>query len=186
MRKFISLFLAFSILALSGNIYAKEKRGANIAIYKIRIGEEKLKMKGTPWETAIPDIRGELIAVKQNSLLLLERESGIDITVNISEIKVIRIEKKSAAGRGFIFGFAVGGFLGFVNESSGDFEFADSFMGKLGVVALMGVVTGGLVALISEIIVSKHETVQFEGKSDLEIQEILEKLRKKARIKNAQ
>jgi hypothetical protein len=186
MKKYISLLLVFSILVFSGNLFTKEKRGANIAIYKIRIDEEKLKMKGTPWETVIPDIKGELIAVKQNSLLLMERESGIDITVNISEIKVIKIKKKSAAGWGFIFGFAVGGGGTLVSETSGDFELADSFMGKLGVVALMGVITGGVVALISEIIVPKDETVQFEGKADSEIQEILEKLCKKARIKNAQ
>ena len=39
MKKFISLFLVFSILLLSGNLFAKEKRGANIAIYKIKIGD---------------------------------------------------------------------------------------------------------------------------------------------------
>ncbi len=59
MKKFISLFLVLSILLLSGNMFAKEKRGANVEIYKTKI---ELKMKGTPWEKSAskPDLRGEL------------------------------------------------------------------------------------------------------------------------------
>ena len=64
MLQFISLLLVFSILALSGNLFAKEKRGADLIIQK-KDGQH---------------VRGELIAVKKNSLLLLDRESGADVT----------------------------------------------------------------------------------------------------------
>ena len=60
MKKSISLFLMFSILSLSVNMFAKERKGADLIIQKVD-GQQ---------------VRGELIAVKQTSLLLLERESG--------------------------------------------------------------------------------------------------------------
>jgi len=41
---------------------------------------------------------------------------------------------------------------------------------------------GGIVGAI----LSKSKTIQIEGKSDLEIKEILEKLRRQARVTNAQ
>ena len=38
-------------------------------------------------------ISGELIAVKENSLLLLDSESGADVSVDIKDIKVIKMKK---------------------------------------------------------------------------------------------
>jgi hypothetical protein len=35
MKKFISLFLVFSILLLSGNIFPKERKGAELIIQKL-------------------------------------------------------------------------------------------------------------------------------------------------------
>ena len=62
------------MLILSVDLFAKERRGANIEIYKSRP-----KMEGTPWEK--PDIRGELIAVKENLFLIKEADSGVDVTI---------------------------------------------------------------------------------------------------------
>lgn len=41
------------------------------------------------------EIRGELIAVKHNSLLLLEFESAAEVSIEIIDIKVIKVIKKS-------------------------------------------------------------------------------------------
>ena len=41
------------------------------------------------------EIRGELIAVKHNSLLLLEFESAAEVSIEITDIKVIKVIKKS-------------------------------------------------------------------------------------------
>jgi hypothetical protein len=41
------------------------------------------------------EIRGELIAVKPNSLLLLEFESAAEVSIEIIDIKVIKVIKKS-------------------------------------------------------------------------------------------
>ncbi len=54
-KKFISLFLIFSLVMLPTSLYAK-KRGAKIVVTKLD-GQQ---------------IKGELIAVKPNSLLLLD------------------------------------------------------------------------------------------------------------------
>ena len=69
MKKFISLFLMFSILTLSIPLTAKERKGADLIIQKID-GQQ---------------VRGEFIAVKENSLLLLDRDTGADVTVDIED-----------------------------------------------------------------------------------------------------
>ena len=75
--KFVLLFLIFSLVALSGNLYAKNK-GAELVVQKI---------DGT-------QVRGELIAVKEESLLLLNSE-GEDVSVDINDVRVVSIFKKS-------------------------------------------------------------------------------------------
>ena len=78
-KKFISLFLVFSLVALSGNLMAKERKGATLRIQK-KDGQQ---------------VNGELIAVKKNSLLLLDAETSSDITIQITDVKAITIRKKS-------------------------------------------------------------------------------------------
>jgi hypothetical protein len=169
MKKFISLLLVFSVIALSTPLSAKEKKGADLIIQKT---------DGT-------QVRGELIAVKENSFLLIERDSGADVTVDIGEVYEIRIVKASKvlrrAGTGTLIGAGIGGIIGAANDEPGWFQ---------GLATGIGVIIGALVGLIAGVIVGVgegvDESIQIEGKSDSEIQEILEKLRKKARIKNAQ
>jgi hypothetical protein len=174
MRKAISLFLVFSILALSMPLTAKERKGADLIVQRT---------DGT-------QVRGELIAVKQSSLLLMERDSGADVTVDIEEISVITIAKKWKAGNGFLIGSIVGavsgaGFAAYMmaNPIFGKSEFQVG--GLIGATLISGLVVGVIGILISGLS-SKDKIIQFEGMSDSEIQEILEKLRKKARVRNAQ
>jgi len=96
-KKFIALFLVFSLMMLSVNLYAKERRGAKVVITKTN-GQQ---------------IRGELITVKPNSLLLLDTE-GKDVSVGIGDIKVITIVKKSKALVGATFRSFAGGGIGAV------------------------------------------------------------------------
>lgn len=91
-KKFIAFFLIFSLMMLSANLYAKERRGAKLKVTKLN-GQL---------------IKGELIAVKPNSLLLLDTE-GKDVSVDIEEIKVIRVVKKSKALVGATYGALAGG-----------------------------------------------------------------------------
>ena len=101
MKKFMSMFLVFSILALSIPLTAKEKKGADLIIQKT---------DGT-------QVRGELIAVKENSLLLMERESGADVSVDIEDIKFIDIVKKSKTVTGLLIGGAIEAFVGYMTYS---------------------------------------------------------------------
>ena len=98
MRKTIAVFLVFSLLWLSGGLFA-EKKGAEIVIQK-KDGQR---------------IKGELIAVKKDSLLLMEERYGEDITVGIEDIEMIKIVKKSKAGMGALFGLLAGGAIGGVS-----------------------------------------------------------------------
>ncbi len=182
MRKVISVILVFSILLLSGNLFAKERKGAGLIIQK----------------TDGQQVRGELIAVKQTSLLLLERESGADVTVDVSEIKVVRIVKKSKAGVGLLAGGVIGAFVGYQAylkpvprpylkgwESAIYHSFSNSMDTGPGVFAVVGGALGVLIGLGLGAVEGTDKTFQFEGMSDSEIKEILEKLRKKARVRNA-
>jgi hypothetical protein len=168
MKRFISLLLVFSVLALSVPITAKEKKGADLIIQRT---------DGT-------HVRGELIAVKENSLLLLERESGADLIVDMGEIVLITIMRKSKALLGAGIGALIGGGGGVIFAGKGDLS--DRIGWNRGpffaVCAGVGLLIGGIVGAVSGI----DKKVKFEGKSDAEIQEILEKLRKKARICNSQ
>jgi hypothetical protein len=167
MKKLIALLLVFSILSLSGNLYA-EKKGADLII---------LKIDGT-------QVRGELIAVKKNSLLILERYSGSDVSVGIMDIQGIIIKKSKpllGASLGFLTGVGVGA-LG--TEIGWDFlSWApNDTKTKYRIMAWIGVICGLLGALIGKAIADDSETFTFEGKSDLEINRTLEYLRENARI----
>ena len=191
-NKFIALFLAFSSMMLSANLSAKERRGAELIIQ--RIGDQvrqvkKTRLEGTPWETSvITGIWGELIAVKQDSLLLLDA-GGKDLSVNIADIKVIKIVKKSKAGKGALYGLLIGGAAGaLLGFSSGDDPYDNFFSFTAEQKALIGGASLGITGLIlggiAGLTPGKDKTIHFEGMTDLEIEEALDKLRKKARIRD--
>ena len=125
-KKFISLFLVFSLVMLSVNLYAKERRGAKLIITK-KDGQQ---------------IEGELITVKKDSLLILIKWSGRDESIDIADIKVIRIVKKSkkwlGAGLGLII-LGGGTALTFETFVKDDMEASDAhnaalFFGAIGAV----------------------------------------------------
>jgi hypothetical protein len=70
-KKFISLFIIFSLVILSVNLYAKERRGVKLIVTK-KDGQQT---------------EGELITVKPTSLLLLNTEGNIMSGPNLAETK---------------------------------------------------------------------------------------------------
>ena len=96
MKRFISLLLVVSILSLSIPLTAKERKGADLIVQK----------------TDGAKVRGELIAVKENSLLLKERDTGADVSVDIGDVEVIRIVKKQKILKGAGWGVLSGGVVG--------------------------------------------------------------------------
>ena len=128
------------------------------------------------------EIEGELITVKENSLLLLDIY-GEDASIEIRDIRTIRIVKKSKRGLGSLIGGAAGLVGGMVIAVTSPGEDASIFW--------CGFILGGLLAIpcsvlggIAGAIVGIDETIQIEGMSDLQISYALEKLRKKARIRD--
>jgi hypothetical protein len=165
--KFIALLLVIFLMMISTSLYAK-KRGAKLIITK-KDGQS---------------IEGELITVKPNSLLLLER-SGKDMSVEIEEIKIIRIVKKSK----FWTGVQIGGFIGavwgallFLSSEKEDVVFMPFTV--LSPHAIQGGVIGAILGGIISGVALTDKTIQIEGMTDSEIQETLDKLRKKARVRD--
>src|SRR4030042_5400457 len=125
-NKVLVLGVVFSLLVCSENMMAKERRGAKLIITK----------------TDGQQITGELIAVKPSSLLLLDSQTGVDMSVEMGEIAVIKIMKKSKAITGALGGFLIGGGAGYLVAYATDKEYATDpdthvflYYGILGLIA---------------------------------------------------
>ena len=171
MKKITSAFLVITLVILIAPVLAKERRGAELLIQKVD-GQQ---------------IKGELITVKENTLLLLS-PIGSDLSVCIDDVIYIKIVKKSkfmsGAIRGLPIGLGVGLVMGVMGGVSlwGESDTSDHteiFFGSLLGGGIYGFLVGGGIGALS-----KDKTFQIKGKSDSEIKEILEKLRTKARISN--
>jgi hypothetical protein len=173
-RKFISLFLVFSLMAIScitigprEKRIEPEKRGANLVIMMKDGGQ----------------IRGELISVKEDSLLLLDT----GVFVDIAGIKVIRIVRKSKASLGAGIGAVIVGIGGalFGGKLVGTFEGDDEdiLIGSV-IGGALGAASGAGWGAIIGAIAGTDKTIQIERKTDLEIRETLDRLRKKARVRD--
>jgi hypothetical protein len=126
-------------------------------------------------------ITGELIAVKPSSLLLLDSQTGTDLSIEIGQIAVIKIIKKSKALTVGAFGFGLGALLGFMAiqeeaEVPGETLSFTVICGTLA--AIPGVLMGAFLGT--------DKTIQIEGKSPEEIKAVMEKLRSKARVTDFQ
>ncbi len=169
MRKIIVLFLAFSVFSISVSLMAKERRGSDLVV------QNKDGRK----------VEGELIAVKRNAILLRLSYSSLETSIDIDDIKIITIMKGTKAGIWSFYGFVIGGSIGVLLASTSKgwgsgtprlIGLSGAFWGLLGCYMGWGVGDG----------IERKETIQIEGKSDSEIKEILEDLRKKARVPNFQ
>ena len=177
-KKFISLFLIFCLLEISCTTITS-------STVKIRFPERKqgaIVITKTDGQL----IGGELIAVKPNSLLLLDTV-GKDVSVDIGDIKVIRIVKKSKAGLGARIGSAAGTlggiiFVAIIDTALGEEEsvpfYGYCLFGGIGL--CVGALVGGIIGAAF----GKDKTIQIEGMTDLETKEAMDKLRKKARIRD--
>jgi len=170
-NKIVVLLVAFSLLTSSANLFGKERRGAELMITK----------------TDSQQIAGELIAVKPSSLLLLDPKTGADVSIEIGDIAVIKITKKSKAWIGGAFGFAVGSLAGIsVGAIISDMEDVRlSFAGFISIVAIFGAISA-LPGMLIGAILGADKTIQIEGKPPEKIKPVLEKLRSLARITNFQ
>ena len=176
-KKFVTLFLVISLLAtncsslrtLERKREKGRKHGAVLIIQK-KDGRQ---------------IKGELITVKQNSLLLLDSATGADVSTNVNYIKVIKILKRSKIWEGIKIGGLTGALCGLLLSLTNSlpwqvwptrhFYWWGAMLGGF----FGGVLGGGVYAFAGA-----DKTIQIEGMSDSEIQETLDELSKKARIRD--
>ncbi len=165
-NKMMAILAIFSLLTSLGNLMAIERHGAELAIHKL----DRQRFEG------------ELIAVRQNSLLLLCSD-GTDVSVDIKDANVIIIAKKSKALWGAIGGFLIGSAVGGYVASRQEDSIGRAFSALFGI-PVYGIL-GSIVGLGIGATFGTDEAIKIEGKSDTEIKEILEKLRRQARVTNA-
>ena len=180
MKKIIALLLVFSIICLYGNLYAKERQGAELVIQKID-GQQ---------------VKGELIAVKKDSLLLKESKSGVDVSVDVKDIKVITIKKKSKALLGAGLGLLIGGLGGAVIGRAAEGDCEDCYGGLIGLILgvpiglLVGLGIGGAIGGDEILEIGLYEQKKVNGKTQTvrkyDLEEALKKLRSLARVPNFQ
>ena len=176
-KKFISMFLTLSLLTINCVTFKSydEKKGAKLIVIKID-GHQ---------------IRGELITIKPishlfksepPSLLLLNTE-GKDVSVDFADIKVIRIMRKSKAGKGFLIagGYSTPLIMGtaLIVRPEWDVSMETGFLRCV----MYGLIIGTFGAIVGAA-AGADKTIRIEGMTDSEIQEVLDKLRKKARIRD--
>jgi len=157
--------LVFSFFVCTGNLAAKERHGAELVIQK-QDGQQ---------------VSGELIAVKENSLLLLESETGADISIDIDEIIVITVVKESKVGAGLLAGGVVGATVGFVLINQ-DYWLPVTKSGLFYLSVAVGVLGG----ILTGAGMGRDYAYKIEGKKPEELKNILKELRSEARLTNVQ
>jgi hypothetical protein len=157
--KLVATVLASLILVLPGTVSARERRGADIVI-TLKDGQQ---------------IKGKLIAVNPNSLLIL---AGKDESVDLIGIRSIRIVIKSKARLGGACGLLAGALISGLSDTN------DPLPGGARLAIVAGGVLGGLIGLGAGALASSDKTIQLEGKSESEVRKALAYLRKKSRIRD--
>ncbi len=167
-KKYLIYILVCTLVFPLG-LLAKEKRGIDLVV---QTKDEQI-------------FRGELITVKEHSLLLLSDE-GADVAVDIGEITNLTIVKKSKFEAGFGYGALVGGGAMTVallaSLESGDIESTASGFIFVGVTVLVGAAIGGAVGGVVGAVSGTDKNFDVDAMTDTEIQEMLDHLRSKARV----
>jgi hypothetical protein len=182
MKKFLFLYL---IVAFIGISCASYKRGEGIDLESGQKPGARVIIQKTDGQ----HIEGELIAVKDDSLLLKEQESGADVTVGISDISVIKIVKGAKSSKGALAGGLIGAGIGIAILHVSDAELASDPEGGIGanlMVGLLGAIPGALLGALAGPALISDKKYQIEGVTERQIQWALNELRKEARIPNFQ
>jgi len=164
--KKLRILLCFLCLAVAlENLAAEERQGADAVVIKKDSQE----------------LKGELIAVRKDSIVLMDHSSKTDLSANISEIRSIRIAKNSKDICVTI-GSLLGGTAGAIGGYYAGWQTRKGAIlgGAIGVLAGIGI------GLWVNSQIEKWETFNFEGKSPEAIKTILDKLRTKARVRDFQ
>ncbi len=169
-RKTAALFtlaaLIVLFISLPGAALAKERRGADLDVVR----RNGLRASG------------ELIAVKQSSLVLLNL-AGQDVSVEFAEISSLTIHKASWATKGSLIGFLIGGIAGGIAGAAVDTGEYKSERVILG--ALVFGIAGGFIGMVAGSASGSSEKIDFERLSEPEARKVEVRLRGMARMPTA-
>ena len=160
--KLVATAVACLTLVLPGALSARERRGAEVVI----------TLKDRHYTV------GELIAVKPDCLLIL---AGEDVSVDLDDIRSVRVVKKSKA----LLGLGCGALAGIAastiyRSSADDLPEALDMMGA----AFLFITSGMSVGLGSGLLAGKDKVLELEGKPEMAVKKALSYLRRKARIRD--
>ena len=167
----LTVFVA-SLALLCPDLVAKEKRGSKLEV-TCREGRRVSRR-----------VVGELIAVKTDSLLLVQEYSEFDLSIAIADITRIKVIKKPSARKWgtymSLLGLCGGVLRGYSlrDDTEELWPLASIYLGA-------GFAVGGFaVGALAGHLASKGETFEFEGRSESEIKGMLDRLRKMARVRD--
>lgn len=183
MKRIMCILLVGALLASHVMGLTKDRRGAEV---KVRFLDGRI-------------VHGELITVKPDSLLILDKYTGMDTSVELENIREVLIVKKSkflkGAGLGLLIGSAGGGLLGYALGDDPDpsrsedfsedfFSFWFSFSAEekalgLGIFfGLISMIAGGFAGAGA----GTDQPIMLYDSSRLLLELNLEKLRRQSRI----
>lgn len=169
-KHFFIALVIFSLMMPLDLAAKKQKTGAHLFI---------LKEDGQV-------IEGELLSVKDSSLLLMTSGTNAEATVDITEVQEMRIKRK----RNFWKGFLKGGWIGLAGGTVTGFCFCSHEPEGLrygGCTIASGIIFGIYAALaggIFNVAARKFKRIPVISKSPGEIETLLKQLREMARFKN--
>ena len=171
-EKLTALILVFSLVVLSGNLSAAQRKGVKLVIQK----------------TDGQEVAGELVTVKRDALLILDAETESDTAVPLNDINVITVDNKSlmfelGLGAALLAGAARLSLHSALEKDLANTEGATEH--QVQEVWLWGAIGGG-VGAIAGAVSGINKTIHIQGESDADIQSSLEKLSKKARVRGIQ
>jgi len=168
-RRFVTAVLALFSILLTTDAFGAQKKGSTVII-TLRDGRQA---------------SGELIAVKPKSILIMD-PAGKDASFDLTEIAVVKVFRKSKAGKGALTGFLIGAGAGITTGILGAGTGEDSgFVRGMAAMFLGGI--GGVVGLVGGLIAGASASgeldIRFEGATGLSLKADLQKLTKYARYK---
>jgi hypothetical protein len=169
-KVFVSVFI-FTLLMFPFQLTSKQKPGAKLNVIK----------------TDGSNIRGELISVKPTALLLKGSESQSDITVDLDDIIMIRIRKRSNIILGTVLGTLAGGVSGmliggmFPHKENTEDNLSWKYGRNFGIIGMAAGAIGGTFLGLKA---GKEEIIHLEGLAPEDREFWLDVLRNQARIKD--
>ena len=167
---------------------------AALAVSMVLLGAGDALAQGKRGALAIVTLRddsvaaGELIAVKSTSILLLD-SSGKDVSLDLAQVRTIRVSRRSKAGQGAVAGLFLGGLVGVVGGSiqakaTGACPGCEAPMMRAGY-SLLGAGAGLVVGILGGARAGKDLVISFDQATELGLRASLLKLRRYARIEDA-